>query len=52
MAAQLQSWIDENQALVIRRPTPADADGVRKNRLRRFRNPCEQVQFPSRLTSA
>ena len=26
MAAQPQSWIAENQALVIRRVTPADAE--------------------------
>jgi hypothetical protein len=26
MAAQPQSWIDENQALVIRRDSPADAE--------------------------
>jgi len=45
MAAQLQSWIDENQALVIRRPTPADAEVCGRIGFDAFATPANKHNF-------
>ena len=45
MAAQLQSWIDENQALVIRRPTPADAEVCGRIGFDAFATPATKYNF-------
>jgi len=47
MAAQPQSWIAENQALVIRRATPADAEVCGKVCFEAFRTIAQKHNFPA-----